>query len=86
MLDEFVVAALCKDLNEKTCIAQFKKNLTQFLATYNANSGKPYQVSTSFGAKSSLIPPDMKIDEIICEADKLMYRDKISKKRSHVRE
>jgi diguanylate cyclase (GGDEF)-like protein len=84
--DEFVVAALCKDLNEKTCIAQFKKNLTQFLAAYNANSGKPYQVSTSFGAKSSLIPPDMKIDEIICEADKLMYRDKISKKRSHVRE
>lgn len=84
--DEFVVASICKDLNEKKYIAQFKKNLTQFLDSYNETSGKPYKVSTSFGAKSSLIPPDMKIDEIICEADKLMYRDKISKKRAHTRD
>ena len=44
-----------------------------------------YKVRASIGAQSALITEDLSIENIIAKADKLMYSEKSSKKRSVIR-
>ena len=66
-------------------IKKYKEKFQKYLDDVNAASGKPYKVRASIGAQSALITEDLSIENIIAKADKLMYSEKSSKKRSVIR-
>ena len=55
-----------------------KQRIKIYLDNYNANSGKPYEVSTSVGVFTS---PKIPFEEMFAKADKLMYAEKQTKKK-----
>ena len=76
--DEFVTVEFTENGQEPD-INSFRKNLQEYLNTVNVHSGKPYKISCSVGSHSTLFPPNMNVDQIIAEADKLMYDEKSKK-------
>lgn len=82
--DEFVSAIITKKNPEKT-INDFREKLVTAFTETNERSGKPYRIQASLGAKSTVITPKTKIEQVIAKADEMMYTDKTSKKRSHPR-
>ncbi|MBO7420753.1 MAG: GGDEF domain-containing protein, partial [Spirochaetaceae bacterium] len=82
--DEFVCAVIESGDCEQA-IKEYKEKFQKYLDDVNAASGKPYKVRASIGAQSALITEDLSIENIIAKADKLMYTEKSSKKRSKLR-
>ena len=82
--DEFVCAVIESGDCEQA-IKKYKEKFQKYLDDVNAASGKPYKVRASIGAQSALITEDLSIENIIAKADKLMYSEKSSKKRSVIR-
>lgn len=77
--DEF--ALLARDASEKdaeTC----KDHLANNMSAYNSQSNHPYKLSISIGVKSYDPEHPCSIDELILQADKLMYKDKQNKKKT----
>lgn len=56
-----------------------KNRIAGYLREYNSTSGKPYQISTSVGVYSS---KKTSFDKLFAEADKLMYQEKMAKKKN----
>lgn len=80
--DEFVAAEFTEnDENVETTIQNFRSKLFKFLESINSKSGKPYRVDCSIGSHSTVFPPNMQVDQIIAQADELMYSEKSTKKR-----
>lgn len=82
--DEFTVASICtsdpgKRGNE--LIDSIKKHIDN----YNEVSGKPYKVKGSFGMYHDIITPDLFVDNLIKEADDLMYKEKSCHKETRYR-
>ena len=71
--DEFIVIG-CSITREAT--AQFEKSVCDRLDAFNAVSGKPYRVNASIGTFRTRVTPDMKLFELITEADAIMYEQK----------
>ena len=82
--DEFVCAVIESGDCEQA-IKKYKEKFQKYLDDVNEASGKPYKVRASIGAQSALITEDLSIENIIAKADKLMYSEKSSKKRSVIR-
>lgn len=59
--------------------ATLNKKIESFLNDYNQTSGKPYDVSTSVGVYSSV---KTSFEEMFGKADKLMYEQKVSKRKN----
>lgn len=79
--DEFTVASVCANDPEnvgKNLIENIKKQLDNF----NATSGKPYRVESSFGMQYAKIDKDFDVDALIKQADALMYSEKVKHHRS----
>lgn len=57
---------------------ELNKKIEDYLDTYNFESGKPYEVSTSVGVYTA---KKASFEEMFGKADKLMYEQKLSKKR-----
>lgn len=79
--DEFTVLFIDID-NEVggTVSERLEKNLE----VYNANSGKIYKLSISYGLISIGVEDNSSIEELINQADKLMYEQKRSKKKLNI--
>ena len=73
--DEFVVMAI---ENPDISIDQFTNRLKANLAAYNTNTYKPYKLSFSMGAIPRTPEQPCDLDELLSEADKLMYEQKNS--------
>ena len=82
--DEFVCAVI-ENGDCEQAIKKYKEKFQKYLDDVNEASGKPYKVRASIGAQSALITEDLSIENIIAQADKLMYSDKSTKKRSKFR-
>jgi len=73
--DEFVVMAI---ENPEISIDQFTNRLKANLAAYNTNTNKPYKLSFSMRAIPLSPGKPCDLDELLSEADKLMYEQKNS--------
>lgn len=82
--DEFVSAIFTGEKPEKA-IKEFKEKLGEKINKANETLKKPYKISASIGSKYTSFTKQTEIDSLIKMADKLMYTDKSSKKRSHPR-
>ncbi len=71
--DEFVVAGPLSSEEEAN---QYIKNVQSFLDDFNAGSGKPYDVSASFGLVAAIPNDSVTLDEFIHHADEKMYAEK----------
>lgn len=71
--DEFVAACQIKDPEEAD---QFRQTIQDYLDNFNANSGKPYEVSASIGIVHAVPNPDVTLDDFIKYADEKMYEEK----------
>ncbi len=72
--DEFVVAAVCPDGEQRA--AQFQEKLTRKIEAYNEISGKLYQISASVGVSVTKPEKGEGIDRLIEAADDMMYSQK----------
>lgn len=70
---------------EKCDGQSIKESIDSYLAQFNKNSGKPYTVSTSLGIYSCECSPGSVLDfeRLLKNSDKLLYRDKATKKLRH---
>ena len=82
--DEFVCAVIASGDCDKA-INDYRERFQKCLDEANAASGKPYKIKASLGAQSALITDGTSVETIIAKADKLMYTEKSSKKKSRVR-
>ncbi len=71
--DEFVVAGTLSNEEEAE---EYIKNVQSFLDAFNADSGKPYEVSASFGLVAAIPNDSITLDEFIGQADEKMYAEK----------
>ena len=71
--DEFIVAG---SLSSEAEADQYIKDVQSFLDDFNASSGKPYDVSASFGLVSAVPNESITLDEFIGQADEKMYAEK----------
>lgn len=71
--DEFVVAG---HLNKEEEGDKFINQVQDYLADFNKDSGKPYQVSASFGLIVAIPNEQFTLDEFISQADERMYAEK----------
>lgn len=71
--DEFVVAGT---LSKEEDADQYIKEVQNFLDDFNAGSGKPYDVSASFGLVAAIPNESISLDEFISQADEKMYAEK----------
>ena len=71
--DEFIVIG--SGLTEAET-ARFEQAFQEKLNAVNAVSGKPYRVDASIGTFLTEVTPDMKLFELIAEADQVMYEQK----------
>ncbi len=74
--DEFAVIGGGENFSPEKYI----RDVREYLAEYNKNSGKPYPVGISCGWETANIISGCDIDEIIKTADARMYEDKRSRK------
>lgn len=71
--DEFVVMLMSTDVTTANSkVASFIKELEQ----YNLNSSQPFELNTSYGVVEYELDKHENLDALICEADRLMYRQK----------
>lgn len=71
--DEFVVAGA---LSSESEAQEYIDDVQKYLDDFNANSGKPYQVSASFGLIAAVPNDSITLDEFISQADEKMYAEK----------
>jgi diguanylate cyclase (GGDEF)-like protein/PAS domain S-box-containing protein len=71
--DEFVILAVDAGAQGEVILTS---RLRERLQQYNAESGRPYQLSLSVGAVHVMPGPDMTVDALIAAADRLMYENK----------
>lgn len=71
--DEFVVAGHIKKEEDGE---GFINRVHDYLTDFNAESGKPYQVSASFGLIVAVPSTEITLDEFISQADEKMYAEK----------
>ena len=62
------------------CTSDIKGDITKYLESYTASSGKPYKVSASVGIYRAAPEETGDFKEILKKSDKLMYMDKAKKK------
>ena len=71
--DEFVVMLMSTDIKSAfSKIESFMKELQKF----NLESSQPFQLSASYGAVEYSVDKHSTVEELICEADRLMYVQK----------
>lgn len=70
--DEFIIIMPKFKGND---LSGFKKRITEKVDEYNANSGKPYKLSTAIGCKI-FDPTGADVDHLVAQIDALMYKDK----------
>lgn len=75
--DEFVILASCAGVNEKGVI---QKRLMESFQSYNSKSKNLYQLSISYGIVDIKPTEIFSIEDLIVEADRLMYEEKRKKK------
>lgn len=82
--DEFVAAEFSEftEDDSDTSISKFREKMQEYLDRINETSGKPYKVGCSIGSHSTTFPPELEVDQIITQADEMMYTEKSHKKRS----
>lgn len=71
--DEFVVAGSLSDESEAS---DYITQVQEYLKQFNATSGKPYQISASFGLVAAVPNDSVTLDEFIRQADEKMYAEK----------
>ena len=71
--DEFVVAG---PVDSEEAAQDYINRVQAYLSDFNQTSGKPYQVSASFGLVSAIPNEAITLDEFISEADEKMYSEK----------
>jgi diguanylate cyclase (GGDEF)-like protein len=77
--DEFAVLIInALDEVKEKIVEQLENNL----AAYNASSGKPYELSISYGLASVVLSNKTSIEEAVKQADESMYRHKRSRRNS----
>jgi GGDEF domain-containing protein len=59
--------------------------LQEDIEYFNANNNNPYNLSLSIGITSHEPNSEQSLDELLVEADELMYQHKNSKKKPHER-
>jgi diguanylate cyclase (GGDEF)-like protein len=75
--DEFAIIAVNEvGLDSEQMVARIHENTKAF----TGGTWRPYKLSVSIGAVASDCIPDCDIDEMLSMADKVMYKEKISKK------
>lgn len=72
--DEFIVAMLSPDA-EKESIS-YCMNVKDYLNRVNAEAGKPYDISASFGVSYCIPDAAFRLDRLIFQADEKMYQEK----------
>jgi diguanylate cyclase (GGDEF)-like protein len=72
--DEFIAAG---QVNTEEEAEQFCQDIVRYLGEFNAQSGKPYEVSASIGRISGVPNKNITLDEFIKIADEKMYEDKV---------
>ncbi|MBQ5312374.1 MAG: GGDEF domain-containing protein, partial [Oscillospiraceae bacterium] len=82
--DEFITASVCRSSPMRHAAA-LEQKITEYLDTFNSTSGKPYKVQASFGAAYSRISSSIQVDELIKQADDLMYCEKSTHEGSRYR-
>lgn len=75
--DEYT--AFTVDTSSKTT-GNIQSRLTRLIGDYNKRSGKPYQISISMGAVPFFGKDDCSIEQLMVEADHLLYQQKRDKK------
>lgn len=78
--DEFVVMGYA--VSGKRRCREFVQRLERNLNQYNAQSAKPYKVMGSIGSSVIKAEAGMSIDELILSADKIMYANKVERKKN----
>lgn len=71
--DEFVVAGAVSG-NED--VEKYITSVKQYMDVFNETSGKPYNISASFGCLAAVPNPSITLDEFIRQADERMYAEK----------
>ena len=71
--DEFIVIG-CGITEEDA--AQFERQFGERMKAFNAVSGKPYSVDASIGTFLTKVEPEMRLFELITQADTIMYEQK----------
>lgn len=81
--DEFIV--LMFDIQEKTVKAALER-VSRHLEQYNASSGKPWQLQTSWGVTVvSQERSDLSFEELIEETDARLYEEKVRRREAGLR-
>jgi len=76
--DEFVVVGY--DDYDDGHAMEFIENVMKYIEGYNKTSNKPYKISLSIGGTLNLYDRDVRMDDLIDKADRLMYIEKLRKK------
>lgn len=71
--DEFVVAGTLSDEKEGE---EYIARVREYLDEFNRDSGRPYQISASFGLIAAIPNAQITLDEFIRQADEKMYAEK----------
>lgn len=77
--DEFVILG---EIREKTEFADFMERLNTELEAYAERNGKKYEMSVSMGFQSVFISKEFKLDQLMEQADREMYKMKKKKGRA----
>jgi diguanylate cyclase (GGDEF)-like protein len=78
--DEFTCAILEKE-PEVHSVGSFSERLKETLAAMGGVSSKPYPISVSVGMVSQRVSEEMNIETMLQQADHLMYKDKVARKK-----
>lgn len=76
--DEFIAMVPCDEDEAKNLTINVKEALKRI----NKTSGKPYYIECSMGYKSFICTEDVVMDEVIKQADEVMYLDKARRRPS----
>ena len=55
---------------------RIKERLHKYTAEYNHQSGKPYKIAITIGAVPFKSEEDVTLENLICQADNLLYEQK----------
>jgi diguanylate cyclase (GGDEF)-like protein len=77
--DEFAILIIDVDIQR---LPFFQECIASNTGAYNQQSGKPYQISISVGAVSFKCETDITIENLLIQADKLLYEQKRLKKKA----
>lgn len=72
--DEFIVAMLASDAEGES--ASYCRHVQDYLNHVNTQSGKPYDISASFGVSYCIPDAAFRLDRLIFQADEKMYHEK----------